>query len=120
VTMFQCESVIRMLAIALMHRPMKRRVLDQVDGFLGVKLFTDWPNRSIRSVSLWTDVTSIYGMGNVAAHVKAARVPGRWGISTSCGVFEYSGDWRSVLFEGTWQSPSPLSEEGSDGGPVTH
>jgi len=49
-------------------------------------------------------------MGEIQAHVRAARIPARWGIATACGVFEYVGDWRAVLFGGSWGTPSPLSQ----------
>lgn len=92
-----------------MHRPMKRRIHERVGGFLGAKMFFDWEQKLIRSVSLWSDLESVYGMGSVPQHVAAVRVPPRLGIETSCGVFQYAGDWRGVLFGGPWQTSSPLT-----------
>lgn len=71
-------------------------------------MFFDWSGRTVRSVSLWRDVSAIRGMGEVGAHVKAARVPGRFRIDTAGAVFDYSGDWRNVLFGDGWGGPSPL------------
>lgn len=109
VTSFRCQSLLHMLAIMRLHGPMKRRVGEAVVGFIDVHLFIDWRNRTLKSVSLWTTREAACGMGQVPAHIKAARLPGRWGVSTTCGVFEYSGDWKRVLLGGEWEGPSPLS-----------
>lgn len=98
ITEFRCQSLLRMAIIRRMHRIMRLRVREQVDGFLDAKLYYDWPHRTLRSVSLWSDGQSIYGMGNVGEHVRASRIPGRLGIETSCGVYQLAGDWRDVLF----------------------
>jgi len=37
-------------------------------------------------------------MGQSSRHVASARVPGRMGVETACGVYCYDGDWRKVLF----------------------
>lgn len=103
-TTFHCGTIVRTLALARMHWTMKRRVQNAVDGFLDVRLYIDWPQRTIRNVSLWSSKEAISGMGGVPAHVKAVRIPARWGIPTSCGVYEYIGDWRTVLFGGTAQT----------------
>ena len=108
VTRFDCLTVRNMRRISRMHWPMSRLVKDEVEGFIGVKLLKDWPNRTVYSISLWQDRQSIYGMGEVSAHVRASRVPARLGVTTSCGVFDYAGDWRNVLFGKGWGGPSPL------------
>lgn len=108
VTSFRCNSIVQMLLIARMHRPVKRQVKERVSGFLGIKLFFDWPSRTLRSVSLWESVSDIRGMGAVDAHVKAVRVPGRFDIATAGAVFDYIGDWRNVLFGDGWGGSSPL------------
>ena len=107
-TRFECQTIWQALRILRLHRPMKRIVRHNVDGFIGINLVKDWQHRTIYSISLWHDRQSIYGMGEVSAHVRAARVPARMGIVTSCGVFDYAGDWRNVLFGKGWAGPSPL------------
>jgi hypothetical protein len=37
-----------------------------------------------------SNINSLYEMGDVPAHVKASRIPGRMGLSTASGVFDYA------------------------------
>lgn len=108
VTYFHCGSVPRMLFIAGLHRSMRKTVGREVKGFLGVELYYDFRKRVLRSVSLWRDLASVYGMGSVYKHVAATRIPGRLSIDTACGVYEYSGDWRDVLFGAKSAQRPPL------------
>ena len=109
VTLFECQSVGKMLAIGYLHRRMKAVIREKVPGFLDVRLFVDWKHRSSRSVSLWSNLDALRLMGTVSQHVAASRLPARYGIETACGVFAYIGDWRTVLFgDSRWSSDSPL------------
>lgn len=108
ITRFKCRSRRQMLVIVRLHRRLKKKVSAASDGFIGVRLYPQWNERVLLSVSLWRDLTSLYDMGSVPEHVAATRIPGRLGINTSCGVFEYSGDWRVILFGEGWSTTSPL------------
>jgi hypothetical protein len=107
--MFEAQSLWALLAIIRMHRPMRKAVEGTVEGFLGIRLSVDWRERRLRSISLWKDLQSLYGMGSVREHVEASRLPAQLGVRTSCGVFKYAGDWRTVLFGPGWSSSSPLA-----------
>ncbi|MCM4080890.1 hypothetical protein [Paractinoplanes hotanensis] len=100
VTAFACRTRRDVLLLWWLHRRLKPEVGARAPHFIDVRLFVDWRRRVVRSVSLWSDVTGLYDMGRVAGHIAAARVPGRRGITTSCGVFTYRGEWQTVLFTG--------------------
>ncbi|MEU2615150.1 hypothetical protein ABZ570_26760 [Micromonospora sp. NPDC007271] len=110
VTSFACQSIPKMLLIWKLHHQLKRRVYQKAADFLGVHLILDWPNRTVRSISLWRRVHGIYDMGEVPEHVEATRIPAQHGIRTRCGVFSYDGDWLAVLFGARDVRPSPLSD----------
>lgn len=108
VTLFRCRTLRHMITIWRLHRRIKPQVRSQAPGFLGAHLFVAWASREMRSVSLWAPDADLYAMGEVAEHVKASRLPARAGITTSSAVFDYAGDWRSVLFDVADTKPSPL------------
>lgn len=109
VTQFECRTWRRVIAVWWMHRRVKPAVTEASKEFLGVRLFIDWRTRRVRSVSLWSEGTALFGMGEIDAHVRAAHIPLRWGMATSCGVFGYLGDWRTVMFGGGYATQSPLA-----------
>lgn len=108
VTAFQCVTRRQVLAIWWMHRRLKPAVRAAAPDFLGVRLHIDWRNRLVRSVSLWAKGTGLYDMGKVGGHISATRYPPARGIETSCGVYLYGGDWRTVMFGDGYASRPPL------------
>lgn len=115
VTMFACRTRRDILLLWWLHYRLKPAVRAHAPGLLGVRLFIDWRHRIVRSVSLWTDPARLYDMGEVRGHVAATRIPRRRGIATSCGVYTYQGDWRTVMFglESTAAEP-PLTGRPTD------
>lgn len=111
VTVFACRTRRDVLLLWWLHYRLKPAVQARARGFLGVRLYVDWRRRVVRSVSLWTDPAYLYDLGEVREHVGATRIPRRRGITTSCGVYTYRGDWRTVMFgvEQEAERP-PLSE----------
>ena len=107
VTRFECRSALSLLTIALLHIRHKQRILSQARGLLYATMFVDWHRRTLISISLWSDLSSIYSMGAVPEHIAMARVPRRLGVTTACGVFGFIGGWRAVLFNGP-ETKSPL------------
>jgi hypothetical protein len=103
VTRFECRGLPSLLLMLLVHVRVKRDVARRGQGLIGSRVFVDWRHRVMLSVSLWHDIDSVYSMGSVPRHVEAARLPGRLGIRTACGVFCFAGDWRRVMFH----SPTP-------------
>jgi hypothetical protein len=108
VTRFVCPSIWAVLVVRLLHVRVKRAVRRHASGFLGIRLLVDWRRRTVLSVSLWQDLASVYTMGEVYRHVEATRLPAALGITTSCGVFCYVGDWKRVMFGAERGDPSPL------------
>lgn len=108
VTRFECRSLLGLAAVLVLHVRLKFDVRRQATGFVGIRVLTDWRDRTVLSISLWQDLGSVYSMGNVPRHVSAARVPGRLGIRTTCGIFCFVGDWRRVMFRGRAENHSPL------------
>lgn len=98
VTRFTCPSVRVLLRLLWLHSRIARRVRAQAPAVVGVRAFVDWRSRQLLSLSLWRDIDDVYTMGNVPEHVRAARLPGRLGVDTTCGVFTYVGDWQRVMF----------------------
>jgi hypothetical protein len=108
VTRFACPSIWAVLVVRLLHVRVKRAVRRHASGFLGIRLLIDWPRRTVLSVSLWQDLASVYTMGEVGRHVEATRLPAVLGVTTTCGVFCYVGDWKRVMFGADRVDPSPL------------
>jgi len=67
-----------------------------------------WRRRTLFSITLWRNLDSIYTIGSVPRHTAATRLPRRFGVSTSSGVFTFTGDARRVLFGSPVESRSPL------------
>lgn len=112
VTLFRCRKWRHFFAIRRLHRRIDPMVREVAPGFIGVQLFPDWRTRTLRSVSLWSDGMDVYKMGSVPLHIEVAHRIGEWGVSSSCGVYEYRGDWREVMFGATFTTNSPLSQTG--------
>lgn len=108
VTAFACRTRRDVLLLWWLHHRLKPAVRAAAGDFLGVRLFIDWRRRLVRSVSLWARPTGLYALGSVSAHIAATRIPRRRGITTSCGVYAYRGDWRTVMFGGEYATPPPL------------
>jgi hypothetical protein len=108
VTRFECPTVLALLAIRIRHGRLKRDVRRQAAGFIAVRTVVDWRQRTMLSISLWQNLDSIYGMGNVPRHVAAARLPAQLGVATTCGIYYLVGDWRRVMFRSDVVARSPL------------
>jgi len=106
VTMFDCRSRRNIVLLWWLHRRLRSHVRARAKGFLGIRLYIDWRRRVVRSVSLWADPPSVYSIGDVPAHVAAARIPPRLGIQTSCGMYTYEGACSAVMF-GVTPNPRP-------------
>jgi len=114
ITAFACRTRTDVLLLWWLHHRLDARVRAATDKFLGVKLYIDWSDRRVRSVSLWSDIKGLYDMGKVEAHIAATRLPAQRGITTSCGVYGYRGDWRTVLFGEGYATPAPLQTSEHD------
>lgn len=111
VTLFACRSRWDVLLIWWLHHRIKPAVRARTRGFLGVRLYIDWRQRVVRSVSLWTDAKYLYDMGEVSEHVDAARIPRRLGARTTCGIYTYEGEWTELMFGlEPSQKPNPLTD----------
>ena len=110
VTRFDCPSLAVLFVLRCMHIRVKREVKRKVPGFMGVTTLVHWRARTMYSISMWRDLDEIYGMGEVARHIHAARMPAKLGTGTSAGIFTYIGDWRRVLFRTTHAGPSPITQ----------
>jgi hypothetical protein len=108
ITRFECQVLLRLLFLIALHRRLQRDVRRRTNGFVGATAIVDWRNRTLISISLWSDLDAVYSMGQVPSHIEAARLPRRLGIATSCGVYAFAGDWRRVLFGTQAQAQSPL------------
>ncbi len=108
VTRFECGTFAKVLVMLLLHLRIKRDVGRLGEGLIGSRVVIDWRRRVVLSISLWPDIDSVYSMGNVPRHVRAARVPGKLGIETTCGVFCFAGDWRRVMFQSPVEARSPF------------
>jgi len=85
VTRFECPSRLVLAFLLLLHTRIKRDVRRFAPGMLGARTIVDWRHRTLLSVTLWTDITSVYDMGSVARHVSAARFRPAWGYGPGAG-----------------------------------
>jgi hypothetical protein len=108
ITRFDCHGLRNMAIVLLLHLRIKRDAYRQAEGLVAVLMHRDWRRRVVYSVTLWHDLDSVYSMGGVPRHVRAARLPHRLGITTRCGAFSYVGDWRRVMFGADAPAASPL------------
>jgi len=100
ITLFACRTLRDVLLIWWLHFRLKPAVWAHAPGFLGVKLYIDWRQRLVRSVTLWSTPAGVYDMGEVREHVAATRIP-RWrGIRTACGIYTYQGECMAAMFGG--------------------
>jgi hypothetical protein len=108
ITRFECHTLSRVIVILAMHLRIKKEVRRVADGYLGGTTLVLWKQRTVLSFSLWEQLDSIYAMGEVSRHVVASRLPSRLGISTACGIYAYSGDWRQLMFRTAYAAGEPL------------
>src|SRR5262245_10766305 len=98
ITRFECHSLLRLLRILARHYRVKREVRRVAPSYLGGTTLIRWRARTLLSFSLWRDLDGVYDMGKADSHIVASRVPARLGVSTSCGIYPYAGDWRQIMF----------------------
>lgn len=108
VTRFDCPNRRRVVGILWRHWVLRSRCRRQLDRLIDVKIFVSWRNKTVRSVSLWSDAEGLFSMGSVDAHVRATRMPAQRGITTSCGIFSFAGEWRQLMFGAPTRAISPL------------
>ena len=108
VTRFECKNRMQLAFLFALHIRVKRAVRSQSRGLIVSKALVDWRARTLMSISLWSDLESIYSMGEVPRHIEATRVARRIGVRTACGVFCYAGDWKRVMFRAGEAHESPL------------
>ena len=108
VTRFECPSMWTLACLLMVHARIKRDVRRRNPGFVGAHTVVLWRRRTLLSVTIWDELSSVYRMGDVPRHVTGARLPARLGVRTRCGVFCYAGDWRRVMFRGDVPARSPL------------
>lgn len=100
VTRFECPTLRSLLTLRLLHVFLRYYVRRDAEGFLGIRLLTDWRDRTILSISLWEDLSSVYTIGNVRRHIFAVRVVRQLRVRTGCGIFSSLGDCQHVMFRG--------------------
>lgn len=108
VTRFDCPDLAAFAVVRVAHLVYGR----QVRAALGEHLLlsatrTEWRRRRVYSITAFRRLADVYRMGQVGPHIRAAHLVARLGVRTSGGVFPWSGDWRTVLFDGPG-GPSPL------------
>jgi len=108
VTRFECPSRWRLLLILARHFRVKREVRRVAEGYLGGTTLIQWKQRTLLSFSLWRQLDSVYDMGKSNRHIVASRVPARLEVSTACGIYAYSGDWRQLMFGTSVAASEPL------------
>lgn len=111
VTRFSGASRLQKLALLLLHHRIAREVSRLCPGFIGASHLTNWAGGAFFSITMWRDLDSVYGMGEVTRHIRATRLPIKMGLRTRCGVFAYEGDWKTVMFGAAVETTSPLSDE---------
>jgi hypothetical protein len=110
VTRFECHNLWVLLAMLVLHVRVKRAVRRTAGGLVGARAIVLWRSRTMLSVTLWRDIDSVYAMGSVTRHVKAVRTArARLKVTTTAGVFCYSGDWRTVMFGSAMPPKSPFT-----------
>lgn len=110
ITRFECHSSPRLVYLFLKHWWVKRSVRRAAEGYVASKAVIDWRAKTLMSISLWCSIGSVYSMGQVREHIIAARLPRRLGIDTTCGIYTFAGDWRTVMFGTVTAAHSPLYE----------
>ncbi len=110
VTRFRSPNRRQLLRVIWLHRGLRRRCKRELEKLIDVKLCISWRERTILSVSLWSVADGPFAMGEVEAHVRATRMPAQKGMSTSCGMFTYAGEWRHLMFGTPHESKSPLAD----------
>lgn len=108
ITRFECRTLANLVTVLLLHIRIKRAVRRVAAGFLGATPVVLWRSRTVLSVTLWTDLESIYAMGGVDRHITAARAPSKLGIATSSGIYPFGGDWKNLLFGAAVAEFDPL------------
>jgi len=108
ITRFECRNLRQVYTVVLLHYRVKKGVRRAASGYVGGTFIIDWRRRTVLSLSVWTNLPSIYSMGDVPEHIQAVRIPRRIGVRTRCGVYGYSGDWRNVLFHIDCSNEEPI------------
>jgi hypothetical protein len=108
VTRFECPNLAVLLYLLLLHARVRRDASRQASGLIASRAAVLWRRRTLFSITLWRNLDSIYTIGSVPRHTAATRLPRRFGVSTSSGVFTFTGDARRVLFGSPVESRSPL------------
>lgn len=108
VTTFSCPTRSSLCWVRWMHTRIGRDVLRSTDGLLGVSIITKWRRRVAINVSLWRSPGDIYSMGESKSHVAAAHMLARLKVATSCGIFDYRGEWKEVLIGTVGPKSNPL------------
>lgn len=111
VTRFSCHTKRKVLLLWWLHWRIRPSVKARVRGFVGIRLYVDWRKRIVHSVSLWDDLAYLYDMGKVPEHIAVARIPRKFGIQTTCGIYAYEGDCAAAMFGlEPLSKPTPLGE----------
>ena len=115
VTLFACRTRWDMLLIWWLHFRLKPAIRARAPGFLGVRLYLDWRQRLVRSVTLWSSPARVYGIGEVREHAAATRIPRRRRIRTACAIYTSEGECLAAMFGGKPRQgpdtlPNPLME----------
>lgn len=97
VTWFECKTPLQRWVVRWFHRVVGREVRARIPGYVGTSLFRPRNSAHLVSISMWEDQACMVRMGSVASHIRAARVPGRLRVKTTGGIYQYNGDWRTVL-----------------------
>jgi hypothetical protein len=117
VTRFDCPDLPAFAVVRAAHVVYGRRVRAALGEHLLLSITrTDLRRRRIYSITAFARLADIYRMGQVRDHIDAAHLVARLGVTTSGGVFPWSGDWRTVLFAGPG-GPSPLVDTPTEPAP---
>jgi hypothetical protein len=113
VTRFVAPTVPRLIVLRFIHPFVKLQIRLACPGLVGAASWTSWIEKTLYSISAWESSASIYDLGNVNGHVNASRIPGHLGVTTSCGVFSFAGEWKEMLFQAGPGGVSPLTRTGA-------
>lgn len=108
VTRFECPNLRVLAYLLVLHARIKRDVQRLAPGLIASRVVVHWRQRTMLSISLWSELDSVYEMGSVPRHIHGSRIPGKLGVATSSGVFTFVGDWRRVMFGSPAAPRSPL------------
>lgn|SRR5690606_8771049 len=115
ITLFACRTRRDVLLLWWLHFRLKPVIQARTRGLLGVRLYIDWRQRLVRTVTLWSNPAYVYDMGEVREHVAATRIPRGRAIRTTCAIYTYEGECMAAMFggeprRGPGTLPHPLME----------